>query len=45
MMDKPFIGQRTMDNSTARCPECFRVFYLMDEVDAQEFYYGHDCES
>ena len=44
-MDKPFIGQRTMDNLTARCPECFRVFDLMDEVDAQEFYYGHDCES
>ena len=45
MMDKPFIGQRTMDNSTARCPECFRVFDLMDEVDAQQFYYWHDCES
>jgi hypothetical protein len=43
-MNKPHIGQRTMYNSTARCPECFRVFDLMNEVDAEEWYYGHDCE-
>jgi hypothetical protein len=43
-MNEPHIGQRTMYNSTARCPECFRVFDLMNEVDAQEYYYGHDCE-
>jgi hypothetical protein len=28
----------------ARCPECRRVFDLMDEDDADEFYNGHDCE-
>jgi len=28
-----------------KCIECGRVFDLMKEVDAQEFYYGHDCES
>lgn len=28
----------------AMCPECNRVFDLLDEVDASEFYYGHDCE-
>jgi hypothetical protein len=28
----------------AQCPECERVFDLMDEDDAGEFYYGHDCE-
>jgi glutaredoxin len=28
----------------AKCPECLRVFDLLDEVDAEEFYYGHDCE-
>lgn len=27
-----------------QCPECERVFDLMDEADADEWYYGHDCE-
>lgn len=27
-----------------QCPECDRVFDLLDEVDANEWYYGHDCE-
>jgi len=26
------------------CVECGRAFDLLDEMDAQEFYYGHDCE-
>jgi len=28
----------------AQCKECHRVFDLADEEDAEEFYYGHDCE-
>lgn len=28
----------------ANCPECGRVFDLLDEGDAEEFYFGHDCE-
>lgn len=28
-----------------RCPECGRVFDLTDEVDAEEWAYGHDCEA
>lgn len=28
----------------AKCVECERVFDLLDEDDAQEWYYGHDCE-
>lgn len=28
----------------AKCPECERVFDLLDEEDAEEWYYGHDCE-
>ena len=28
----------------AKCAECERVFDLLDEDDASEFYYGHDCE-
>ena len=30
--------------TTARCVECRRVFDLLDEDQAGEFYYGHDCE-
>ena len=29
---------------TARCVECSRVFDLCDEIDADEWAYGHDCE-
>jgi hypothetical protein len=28
----------------ARCVECGRVFDLSDEDDAEEWFYGHDCE-
>lgn len=28
----------------ARCVECRRIFDLLDENDANEWYYGHDCE-
>lgn len=28
----------------ARCMECARVFDLMDEAQAEEWFYGHDCE-
>lgn len=28
----------------AVCPECDRVFDLLDEEDANEWFYGHDCE-
>ena len=27
-----------------QCFECNRVFNLLDEDDANEFWYGHDCE-
>ena len=30
--------------SYAKCAECEREFNLFDEVDAEEWYYGHDCE-
>lgn len=30
--------------SDIQCPECERVFNLLDEDDAGEWYYGHDCE-
>ncbi len=28
----------------ATCSECERTFDLADEDDANEWYYGHDCE-
>lgn len=28
----------------AKCGECARVFDLLDESDAEEWYSGHDCE-
>ena len=28
----------------AKCVECSRVFNLLDEADAEEWHYGHDCE-
>lgn len=31
-------------NSTMICEECERVFDLFDEDQANEWYYGHDCE-
>jgi hypothetical protein len=27
-----------------KCQECGRTFDLFDEEEANEFYYGHDCE-
>lgn len=29
----------------AQCVECKRVFDLLDEEQAGEWYYGHDCET
>jgi hypothetical protein len=28
-----------------KCIECGRVFDLLDEVDADEWAFGHDCEA
>lgn len=32
------------DRWRAVCPECKRVFDLLNEEQAAEWYYGHDCE-
>jgi DNA-directed RNA polymerase subunit RPC12/RpoP len=31
--------------TTVTCVECGRIFDLTNEDDAQEYYYGHDCET
>ena len=37
-------GASVQIDSEVICYECERVFDLMDEDDACEWYYGHDCE-
>lgn len=37
-------GQGMKIQTKAKCVECGRVFDLLDEDDASEYYYGHDCE-
>tara|TARA_R100001594_G_scaffold4664_1_gene15823 strand:+ start:2769 stop:2894 length:126 start_codon:yes stop_codon:yes gene_type:complete len=27
-----------------RCAECHRIFDMWDDIDAEEWHYGHDCE-
>ena len=34
----------TLDTCEAQCTECGRVFDLLNETDANEWFYGHDCE-
>lgn len=34
-----------MATTLLTCPECERIFDLMVEDDASEWYYGHDCEA
>lgn len=38
------VTQRKGVNAVRLCKECGRVFDLLDAVDADEWYYGHDCE-
>jgi hypothetical protein len=32
-------------HSKAKCKECKRIFDLHNETDADEWFYGHDCEA
>ena len=33
------------DFGKTKCVECERVFDLLDDGDANEWHYGHDCEA
>ena len=35
---------KTVSHTKAKCVECDRVFDLRDEDEANEWFYGHDCE-
>ena len=37
-------GKKMEVQTMSQCVECGRVFDLTDEIQAGEFYYGHDCE-
>jgi hypothetical protein len=37
--------RRVKIQTKAKCVECSRIFDLLDEEQAGEWYYGHDCES
>jgi hydrogenase maturation factor HypF (carbamoyltransferase family) len=37
-------SEKLFSYTFAECAECGRVFDLLDEVDAEEMAYGHDCE-
>jgi hypothetical protein len=37
-------GRGVKLQTKAKCVECSRVFDLLDEEEAGEWYYGHDCE-
>lgn len=37
-------GDSVKIQTRARCAECGRVFDLLDDDDANEYYNGHDCE-
>ena len=42
------IMARTMSNmnmTDAKCYECGRIFDLLNEKQANEWHYGHDCEA
>lgn len=32
-------------NFIRECIECGRMFDMLDNVDAEEWHYGHDCEN
>ena len=34
----------TKDGVDGRCDECYRVFNMNNEQEADEYYNGHDCE-
>lgn len=36
---------RIIERDIRICPECTRVFNLFNVNDAEEWFYGHDCET
>jgi UDP-N-acetyl-D-mannosaminuronic acid transferase (WecB/TagA/CpsF family) len=39
-----WIAERRKREMTRTCVECGRIFDLLNEPDADEWYSGHDCE-
>lgn len=34
-----------MNEPIGKCQECGREFHMLDEDEANEYWYGHDCEA
>tara|TARA_Y100001949_G_scaffold167888_1_gene166005 strand:- start:102 stop:236 length:135 start_codon:yes stop_codon:yes gene_type:complete len=39
------IRHKYLPQAKKKCCECEREFDMFDDIDAQEWYYGHDCEA
>lgn len=40
-----FANKQGIDKNFLKvCDECGRIFDMLDEIDSQEWFYGHDCE-
>jgi hypothetical protein len=39
------IRDKYLPQAKKTCCECEREFDMFDDVDAQEWHYGHDCEA
>ena len=39
------IRHKYLPQSKKQCGECEREFDRFDDIDADEWYYGHDCEA
>jgi hypothetical protein len=33
------------DDVYRRCEHCNRLFSLLDEIDREEYFYGHECKT
>jgi len=38
-------SNRIWVHKLVECEECERIFDLYDQIDRQEWFYGHDCEA
>jgi hypothetical protein len=36
--------KQEIDREKTVCPECDRLFDLLEETDANDWFYGHDCD-
>lgn len=42
--DEESFSDRVKNQMENTCPECGRVFDMLEQLDADEWFNGHDCE-